>query len=168
MSKINDIRNSKKFRLGMIIFLMIVVAMLYFRNVNTENLTSAEGIKSELTAQLKPDTTEKKVLIGIMGLLGVGAGMEASNNDIDLGKVIENKSFTGSKVLRDKDGNVATEEEVKSGAKQAKYTDEYNCADFKTESEAQKFYTNAGGVTNDTNRLDGNKDGKACTGLPTK
>jgi hypothetical protein len=44
MSKINDIRNSKKFRLGMIIFLMIVVAMLYFRNVNTENLTSAEGI----------------------------------------------------------------------------------------------------------------------------
>jgi 5-hydroxyisourate hydrolase-like protein (transthyretin family) len=103
-----------------------------------------------------------------MGLLGVGAGMEASNNDIDLGKVIENKSFTGSKVLRDKDGNVATEEEVKSGAKQAKYTDEYNCADFKTESEAQKFYTNAGGVTNDTNRLDGNKDGKACTGLPTK
>jgi 5-hydroxyisourate hydrolase-like protein (transthyretin family) len=168
MSKINDVRNNKKFRLGMIVLLMIVVAVLYFRNVNTDNLTTAEGIKSELSGQLKPDTTEKKVLIGIMGLLGVGAGMEASNNDIDLGKVIENKSFVGSKVLRDKDGNVVTAEEVKAGTKQGKYTNEYNCDDFKSQPQAQKFFANAGGVSNDTNRLDGNKDGKACTSLPIK
>ena len=162
------IRNNKKVRLGLIIVLMLVVAILYFRNVNTDNLTSAEGIKSELSSQMKPDTLEKKVLIGIMGLLGLGAGMEASNNDIDLGKLIETKSLSASKVLRDKEGNVVSAEELKSGTKTGKYTDEYNCADFKTQIEAQKFFVNAGGVSADTNRLDGNKDGKACTALPKK
>ena len=72
MSQINDIRNNKKVRLAVIVVLMAVVAILYFRNVNTSNLTTAEGIKSELGQNVKPDTLEKKVLIGIMGLLGVG------------------------------------------------------------------------------------------------
>ena len=167
-TKIDSLRNNKKFRLGVIIFLMIVVAVLYFRNVNTENLTSAEGIKAELGGQLKPDTLEKKVLIGIMGLLGVGAGLEASNNDIDLGKLIETKSLSASKVLRDKEGNVVSAEELKAGTKTAKATDEYNCDDFKTQPLAQAFYLKAGGVKGDTNGLDGNKDGSACTALPQK
>jgi hypothetical protein len=164
-----SLRNNKKFRLGMIIFLMLIVAVLYFRNVNTENLTSADGIKKELSGQMKPDTTEKKVLIGIMGLLGVGAGLEASNNDIDLGKLIETKGdLKASKVLRDKEGNVVSAEELKAGTKTAKATDEYNCADFKTQILAQAFYIKAGGVKGDTNGLDGNKDGSACTALPAK
>ena len=163
-----SIRNNKKFRLGLIILLMIVVAVLYFRNVNTENLTSMDGIQSELSAQLKPDTLEKKVLIGVMGLLGIGAGLEASNNDIDLGKLIETKSLSASKVLRDKDGNVVSAEDVKAGTKIGKATDEYNCADFKTQPLAQAFYLKAGGVKGDTNGLDGNKDGSACTALPQK
>ncbi len=163
-----SLRNNKNMRLGMIIFLMLVVAVLYFRNVNTENLTTADGIKSELGGQMKPDTLEKKILIGIMGLLGVGAGLEASNNDIDLGKLIETKSLSASKVLRDREGNVVSEAEVKAGVKTGKATDEYNCDDFKTQPEAQKFFINAGGVSGDTNRLDGNKDGVACTALPQK
>lgn len=168
-TKIDGLRNNKKFRLGVIIFLMIVVAVLYFRNVDTANLTSTEGIKSELGGQLKPDTLEKKVLIGIMGLLGVGAGLEASNNDIDLGKLIETKGdFKASKVLRDKEGNVVSAEELKAGTKTAKATDEYNCDDFKTQPLAQAFYLKAGGVKGDTNGLDGNKDGSACTALPQK
>lgn len=164
-----SLRNNKKMRLGVIIFLMLVVAVLYFRNVDTNNLTTTDGIKSELGGQLKPDTLEKKVLIGIMGLLGVGAGLEASNNDIDLGKLIETKGdLKASKVLRDKEGNVVSEAEVKAGVKTGKATDEYNCDDFKNQPEAQKFFVNAGGVSGDTNRLDGNKDGAACTSLPQK
>lgn len=164
-----NIRNNKKFRLGLIVFLMLVVAVLYFRNVDTDNLTTTEGIKSELSGQMKPDTMEKKVLMGIMGLLGVGAGLEASNNDIDLGKLIETKGdIKASKVMRDKEGNVISEAEVKAGTKTGKFTDEYNCDDFKNQPEAQKFFVNAGGVSGDTNRLDGNKDGAACTALPQK
>ncbi len=167
--QMQNIRNNKNFRLGLVVFLMLVVAVLYFRNVNTDNLTTAEGIKSELNEQMKPDTLEKKVLIGIMGLLGVGAGLEASNNDIDLGKLIETKGdLKASKVLRDKEGNVVTEAEIKAGTKTGKLTDEYNCDDFKNQPEAQKFFVNAGGVSGDTNRLDGNKDGTACTALPQK
>lgn len=166
--QMQNIRNNKNFRLGLVVFLMLVVAVLYFRNVNTENLTTADGIKSELGGQMKPDTLEKKILIGIMGLLGVGAGLEASNNDIDLGKLIETKSLSASKVLRDREGNVVSEADVKAGTKTGKATDEYNCDDFKNQPEAQKFFVNAGGVSGDTNRLDGNKDGTACTALPQK
>ena len=168
MSQINDIRNNKKVRLAVIVVLMAVVAILYFRNVDTGNLTTADGIKSEMGQNMKPDTLEKKVLIGIMGLLGVGLGIEATNNDIDLGKLIRTGSLSASKVLRDKSGNVVTAEEVKAGTKVAKATDEYNCVDFKTQPEAQQFYDNAGGVKGDTNGLDGDKNGVACQALPKK
>ena len=62
--------------------------------------------------------------------------------------------------MRDKEGNVVT-----SGGK---YTDEYNCADFSTQPEAQRFFKNSGGPTKDTNNLDGDKDGIACEALPQK
>lgn len=168
MPQINNIRNNKKVRLAVVAILLLVVIVLYFKNVNVSNLTTAEGIKNELSQNAKPDSIEKKVLAGVGALLGIGLGMEASNNDIDLGKLIETKSLSGSKVLRDKSGNVVTAEEVKSGAKIAKSTDEYNCVDFKNQPEAQQFYDNAGGVKGDTNGLDGNKDGTACQALPKK
>jgi hypothetical protein len=157
-----NIRNKKWFRLGIIIVLLLIVIILYFRNVNTSNLTSVDGVKSELAAQAKPDTLEKKILIGAGAILGGALGMEATNNDYDVKKLIETKGdFKASRVLRDKSGNVVAE-----GTKDAKYTDEYNCDDFTTQPEAQKFFDNAGGVSNDTNRLDGNKDGVACQSLP--
>jgi hypothetical protein len=65
-----------------------------------------------------------------------------------------------SKVLRDIDGNVVTD------TTKGKATDAYNCDDFTTQPQAQKFYDAAGGVSKDTNRLDGDKDGTACQGLP--
>jgi hypothetical protein len=81
---------------------------------------------------------------------------------------METKSIKDSKVrtFRDKEGNVVTEEEIATGAKQGKATEDYDCKDFKTQKEAQKFYSNAGGVRYDTNRLDGDKNGQACQSLP--
>ena len=64
-------------------------------------------------------------------------------------------------MTRDKNGNVVPE-----GTAGAKYTDEYNCADFSAQGDAQRFFDKAGGVGHDTNRLDGDKDGVACEDLP--
>jgi hypothetical protein len=164
-----NLRNNKNFRLGVIIFLMLVVVVLYFRNVDTASLSSGDAVAGELKDNYKPDTLEKKVLLGIFAVLGGALGMEATNNDFDMKKLIDSKgNLSASRVLRDKSGNVVTAEEVASGAKSAKYTDEYNCDDFKVQAEAQAFFVKAVGVAGDTNRLDGNKDGTACQALPVK
>ena len=131
-------RNSKKVRLGVLVGLIVIAGLVAF-------------------------FFEKARLwmFGLIALLMVGVGMEATNTDYDLGKMMETKSVSQSKVLRDKSGNVVSE-----GTVGAKYTDEYNCDDFATQLEAQRFFANAGGVKGDTNRLDGNKDGDACESLP--
>ena len=100
----------------------------------------------------------KPILIVILAILAAAFGLEATNNDWDLGKLLSGSTPSQAKVLRDKEGNVVT-----TGGK---YTDEYNCDDFATQPEAQKFYDNAGGVKGDVNRLDGNKDGVPCESLP--
>lgn len=100
----------------------------------------------------------KPVLLGILALLLGAFGLEASNNDWDLGKLLSGSTLEEAKVMRDKEGNVVT-----TGGK---YTDEYNCADFKTQPQAQRFFTNAGGPSTDTNNLDGDNDGDACEALP--
>lgn len=100
----------------------------------------------------------KPVLMAVIAILLAAFGLEASNNDWDLGKLMSGSSLEEAKVMRDIEGNVVT-----SGGK---YTDEYNCVDFKTQEEAQKFFKNAGGPSKDVNRLDGNNDGVACQDLP--
>lgn len=102
-----------------------------------------------------------KGIIGVVIVILLGAlGLEASNNDWDLGKIIKGESISQSKVLRDKEGNVVTD------SSKGKATDEYNCEDFATQPEAQRFFVKAGGVSEDTNRLDGDKDSQACEDLP--
>lgn len=169
---INGWRNSKKVRIGVIVFSMMMLVVLYFRNVDTDKMVTIEGATGELQQQLVPDTWEKKIFLGVFGLMGAALGMEVANTDFDLGKLVETKGdLKASKVLRDKSGNVVTEEQIKSGAvakENVKYTDEYNCSDFSSQPEAQTFYDKAGGVQHDTNRLDGNKDGVACQALPKK
>ena len=98
------------------------------------------------------------IIIAILAILAAAFGLESSNNDWDLGKLLSGSTVQEAKVMRDKEGNVVT--------KGGKYTDEYNCDDFKTQEEAQKFFDKAGGVTKDTNRLDGDKNGVACQALP--
>lgn len=100
----------------------------------------------------------RSLLIGALALLLGAFGLEATNNDWDLGKLFSGESWENSRVMRDKEGNVVT-----SGGK---YTDEYNCSDFATQPKAQKFFEKAGGISKDTNRLDGDNDGVACESLP--
>lgn len=130
---------------------------------------------------LKPKTGKKKILLGVIVILLGALGLEVSNNDFNLGSIFSGNSVSDSKierdingnvlrdntgnivtkVMRDKSGNITTDGTGKS-------TDEYNCADFSTQIEAQNFFVKVGGVSNDTNRLDGNKDGVACQDLPKK
>lgn len=120
-----------------------------------------------------------KGVIGAVIVILLGAlGLEASNNDWDLSSIFSGSSVSDSKIVRDEKGNVARDAQgnvitrimrdkegnvVQSGGK---YTDEYNCNDFATQPEAQKFFEKAGGTRADTNRLDGDKDGVACESLP--
>ncbi len=165
-NKLNHYRNQKWIRLLIIGLLILLVLVLYFRNVNTSNLTTVEGAKQELGQNFKPDTLEKKFLLGALSILGVAGGMEVANTDFDVKKLIQTKGdFAASKVLRDKSGNILTEEDLKQG-KAGKYTDEYDCKDFTTQRDSQVFYDKAGGAKGDTNRLDGNKDGVPCQALP--
>ena len=123
-----------------------------------------------------------KGILGVIIVMLLGAfGLEMFEKDIDLGAVIDGESMSDAQIIRDEDGNLVENEdgslltrilrdregnEVLEGTTGAKYTDEYNCDDFATQPEAQKFFENAGGVRADTNRLDGDKDSEACESLP--
>ena len=123
----------------------------------------------------------KPILIGLLAILAGAFGLEATNNDWDLGKIVKGSSPSDAKILRDQNGNIRRDANgqivtrvtrdkngnvVPEGTAGAKYTDEYNCADFSTQPDAQRFLDKAGGVGHDTNRLDGDKDGTACEDLP--
>jgi hypothetical protein len=123
----------------------------------------------------------KPILVALLAILAGAFGLEATNNDWDLGKILKGNSPSDSKILRDEKGNIRRDASgqiitrvmrdkngnvVPDGTAGAKYTDEYNCADFSTQPESQAFFDKAGGVTKDTNRLDGDKDGVACEDLP--
>lgn len=131
---------------------------LYYISGNFMDLQNE--IKNKLSKEnLKPTTGKKKVLLGVIVLLLGTLGLELTNNDWDLGKLLNGASPSEAKVMRDKQGNVVTDGSGKA-------TDEYNCADFSTQSEAQTFFMNAGGPSKDTNRLDGDNNGVACQDLP--
>lgn len=102
----------------------------------------------------------RPILMVVIAILAAAFGLESCNTDWDLGKLMSGSSLEESRVMRDKEGNI-----VESGGK---YTDEYNCADFATQQEAQKFFKNAGGPNKDVNNLDGDNDGVACQALPTE
>jgi hypothetical protein len=101
-----------------------------------------------------------KGILGVVIVILLGAlGLELSNNDFNLGKLFSDSSLSESKVMRDINGNVVTDGTGKSA-------DQYNCSDFSTQSQAQKFFANAGGPSKDLNGLDGDNDGQACEDLP--
>jgi len=107
-------------------------------------------------------------LVIIFITLLAALGLEVSQNDWDLGKLWETGSFQESKVLRDESGNVLFDKlgNITTDSSKGKKADEYNCDDFSTQPEAQEFFEKVGGVGNDVNRLDGDKDGVACESLP--
>lgn len=101
----------------------------------------------------------KYVLGAALVILTGALGLELTNNDYDLGKLAKGSTWKEAKVKRDKEGNVVTDG---SG----KYTNDYNCKDFDTQPEAQKFFDKVKADTGkDPNRLDGNKDNIPCQHL---
>lgn len=140
-----NIRGNKKFRLGIIIFLMLVVGVMFVL------------------------WEKARIFLAVAFLALLAAlGLEVSNNDWDLGRLMETKSFEQSKVARDESGNVLFDVfgNVTTDTTKGKGADDYNCDDFSTQPEAQNFFEKVGGVGNDLNRLDGDKDGVACESLP--
>lgn len=100
----------------------------------------------------------RPILMVVIAILAAAFGLESCNTDWDLGKLMSGSSLEQARVMRDKEGNI-----VETGGK---YTDEYNCDDFATQEESQKFFKNAGGPNKDVNNLDGDNDGTACESLP--
>ncbi|MBP7774809.1 excalibur calcium-binding domain-containing protein [Candidatus Woesebacteria bacterium] len=144
-TKLQKIRGNRKFRLWLIAGLLALVAILF---IFFEKL---------------------RIGLAIAFVLLLGAfGLEVSQNDWDLGKLWETKSFQESKIVRDESGNVLFDKfgEITTDSSKGKKANDYNCADFSTQPEAQSFFIKVGGVGNDVNRLDGNKDGDACESLP--
>ncbi|EKD53204.1 MAG: beta-lactamase protein [uncultured bacterium] len=110
----------------------------------------------------------KPILIGVIAILAAAFGLESTNNDFDLGKLLKGESLEESKVARDESGNVLFDKlgNVTTDKTLGKKSNDYNCDDFSTQPEAQAFFLKVGGTKNDVNRLDGNNDGVACQDLP--
>jgi len=145
VSTFTKLRYSHKFRLALILILMAIVAILF--------------------------VFWKKARIGLIVVfitLLAAFGLEVSQKDWDLQKLWSTKSFQKSEVKRDVKGNILFDKlgNVTTDSKIGKKSDEYNCSDFSTQSEAQAFYLKVGGLGNDVNRLDGDKDGTSCEALP--
>mgnify|MGYP003738227999 CR=1 FL=1 len=140
-----QVRGSKKVRMWVIIILLAVVAVLFF------------FFKKARIA----------LAVAFFALLAA-LGLEVSNKDYDMKTLIETRSFERSEVQRDSAGNVLYDifGEITTDASKGKTANEYNCDDFDTQPEAQTFFEKVGGVGNDVNRLDGDKDGEACESLP--
>ena len=98
-------------------------------------------------------------MIGIGVVLLVALGLEASNTDVDLGRLVETGSLSQSMIKRDENGKAlygaTCEENV------------YNCSNFKTQPEAQEVYDTCTSAENrDRHGLDKDGNGLACQSLP--
>jgi hypothetical protein len=136
MTNLSQLRRSKKFRLGIIVALLIIAAIMAYLFEKT-----------------------RWIMIAVIVMLLAALGMEAKNTDFDLGKMIKTGSVTESRVKRDEKGNIAldamcqeptyncddftTQKEAQDVFDHCKYSDD-----------------------NDPHRLDGDKDGVACESLP--
>lgn len=147
VSTAKRLRASHKFRLGLILVLMAVVAILFY-------------------------FWEKGRILLVVAFVALLAafGLEATKTDYDVNKLMKTGSLKESKVGRDESGNLLFDKlgNITTDSTKGKKADEYNCSDFSTHPEAQTFFEKVGGTKNDVNRLDGNKDGQACESLPAK
>ncbi len=136
MKDVADWRQNKKSRLVIIIGLLLLVIVIGFFFEKT-----------------------RLFMIGIGVVLLVALGLEASNTDVDLGKLVETGSLSESMIKRDENGKAlygaTCEENV------------YNCGNFKTQPEAQEVYDTCNSAENpDRHGLDRDGDGIACQSLP--
>lgn len=136
MKDVANWRQNKKSRLIIIVGLLIFVAVIAFFFEKT-----------------------RMWMLGIGAVLLIALGLEATNTDVDLGKLVETGSLSESMIQRDENGKAlygaTCEENV------------YNCSDFKTQPEAQEVYDTCTTAENrDRHGLDRDGDGIACQSLP--
>jgi len=146
-STFTKLRYNHKFRLGFIFALMVIVGVMFFF------------------------FEKMRIALAVIFIILLSAfGLEATQNDWDLQQLWESKSFEQSKITRDIEGNILYDKmgNVTTDSEIGKEADDYNCADFATQPEAQAFFERIGGIGHDVNRLDGNKDSEACESLPLK
>lgn len=110
--------------------------------------------------------TAAKVVLGVVIAILAGAfGMEVAQTDYDLGKAIETGSFSAAKIERDANGDLlpASVDAFCNASDK-----DYNCADFRSQPEAQQVYSRCStlGSNMDVYGLDGDKDGMVCEALP--
>ncbi len=131
MGTLSKFRRSKNGRLLVMVILLIILAILYF-------------------------TYEKFRIwiLGLMAVLLVGLGMEISDNDFDVQKLIETGSFSESRVKVTENGTWLINECQKKS--------NFNCDNFAYQEEAQELFESCGGVGNDIHGLDRDKDGIVC------
>ena len=140
MRDISKLRRSKKFRISIIIVLIIIAGIIFFL-----------WEKARIAA-----------LIAIIALLAA-LGLEVTENDWDLGKAIETGSMSKAKIQRDDGGNL-----IIGAMCNPDDTFDYNCDDFSTQEEAQSVYDKCSKNGFDVHGLDRNGDGVACQNLPHK
>lgn len=134
--EIGTLRRSKRVRLALIVFLLIIVAIIAYFFQKT-----------------------RLIMIGAALVLLTALGLEVTNNDFDMGKLIETGSLSESRIKRDDNGNLIMGTMCGDAV--------YDCDDFLTQEEAQETYEYCKfGDGNDPHRLDGDKDGVACESLP--
>ncbi len=97
--------------------------------------------------------------LGVIIAILIGAlGLELTNNDWDLGKLLSGQSAEEAKVKRADDGTILI---GKCDPDKA-----YNCDNFDYQEDAQEVFDDCG--NSDVHRLDGDQDGIACEQLPSK
>lgn len=152
--KMQTARNTKKYRIGFMVVLLILVVILF------------------LTGVIK-----KGFAIGIGIILLAAIGIETFNYDLDLGKLWETGSIQESRVTHTQDGLV-----LMGGCAIPKRgsSEDLNCANFATQAEAQAKYDQCAAQISRDNQgvdasrvrsldiygLDGNKNGVVCEHLP--
>lgn len=134
---IAKLRRSKKFRVKLLIVLLIIVAILFF-------------------------VWEKARIFMVAAFLAlsVALGLEVSGNDWDLGKLWQTKSFDEAKVEQADNGNWLIDDERCQA-------DDLNCSNFEYQEEAQELFEYCGGLSNDIHGLDRDNDGVVCEALPS-
>ena len=135
MHEVSKLRRSKKFRLFLIITLIVIAAVMayFFEKV-------------------------RWIMIAAIAVLLAAFGMEVSDTDFDVQKLMKTGSFQESRIERDEEGDLIMGTMCGDAV--------YNCDDFRTQGEAQEVYAYCDfGEGNDPHRLDGDNDGVACEGL---
>ena len=128
-------RRNKKLRIAVIILLIVIAGVLAYLYEKT-----------------------RWIMIGTLVVLFAALGLEVSETDFDLGKMIETGSISESRIQRTDDGNLIMGSMCGDAV--------YNCDDFRSQEEAQEVFEYCKfGDGNDPHRLDGDKDGVACEAL---